>query len=84
MDSGEFGKAKYGWLKSFLELPSGIPSHDTFNRVFARLDPEAFRECFLEWVAGVREVGVGEVVPIDGKTLRRNGSAWQREGLPIV
>lgn len=77
-DCEEFGKAKYGWLKTFLELPSGIPSHDTFNRVFARLDPEAFRACFLEWVSCVREVVGGEVVALDGKRLRRSGSAWQR------
>ena len=65
-----FGKAKEKWFKTFLELPNGIPSHDTFARLFARLDPDGFRECFLRWVDCVREKTSGEVVPIDGKTLR--------------
>ena len=44
-----YGQAKHGWLKQFLELPNGIPSHDTFARVFSRLDPEQFQNCFLNW-----------------------------------
>ncbi len=66
-----FGKAKRKWLKRFLRLPKGrIPSHDTFDRVFARLDPVAFEKCFLEWVRTVKEFTAGEVIAIDGKTVR--------------
>ena len=49
VDIAEFGKAKLEWFQSFLSLPNGIPSHDTFGRVFARLEPEAFERCFLAW-----------------------------------
>src|SRR5215207_6894948 len=64
-----FGQEKAGWLRTFLALPGGIPSHDTFGRVFARLDPDEFRGCFLAWVrAVVGEVGA-QVVAVDGKTL---------------
>jgi len=65
-----FGKSKENWLRRLLSLPNGIPSHDTFGRVFARLDPEQFERCFREWVDTVNEVMEGEVVAIDGKTVR--------------
>jgi predicted transposase YbfD/YdcC len=67
-----FGREKEGWLRTFLALPGGIPSHDTFGRVFARLDPEAFRRCFLTWVRAVVGEPEPQVVAIDGKTLRRS------------
>ena len=67
-----FGKSKKDWLRRFLELPNGIPSHDTFGRVFARLDATQFQECFMDWVSAVSEVTRGQVVAIDGKTLRRS------------
>ncbi len=67
-----WGRARWGWLRQRLALPHGIPSHDTFGRVFARLAPEAFARCFLAWVEAVREATEGEVVAIDGKTLRHS------------
>jgi len=66
-----FGEAKEGWFGTFLELPNGIPSHDTFGRVFAALDPEKFLEAFMRWTQSLREALSGEVVAIDGKALRR-------------
>jgi predicted transposase YbfD/YdcC len=67
-----FGQAKVDWLRTFLELPGGIPSHDTFGRVFARLDPDEFRRCFIQWVQAVVGVPGRQVVAVDGKTLRRS------------
>ena len=67
-----FGKCKEDWFRTFLELPNGIPSHDTFGDVFARLDPEQFQRCFMEWVQAVAQVTQGEVVAIDGKTVPRS------------
>ncbi len=67
-----FSRCKEEWFKTFLELPSGIPSHDTFGDVFSRLDPEQFQRCFSEWVQAVAQVTQGQVVAIDGKTLRRS------------
>ena len=65
-----FGKAKQAWLKQFLELPNGIPSHDTFGRVFASLDADAFQQGFTRWVEAVFRVTQGQMIAIDGKTLR--------------
>jgi predicted transposase YbfD/YdcC len=67
-----FGKSKEKWFRGFLELPHGIPSHDTFGRVFARIDPEQFQECFREWIAAVEERTEGQVIALDGKQLRRS------------
>ncbi|MBH8553985.1 ISAs1 family transposase [Nostocaceae cyanobacterium CENA357] len=64
-----YGCAKYEWLKTFLELPNGIPSHDTFARVFAQLDPQEFQSCFLNWMKSIQKITSGEVVAIDGKTV---------------
>lgn len=66
-----FGRAKEAWLRTFLALPGGLPSHDTFGRVFARLDPIAFQRCFLTWVRAMVPETAGQVVALDGKTLRR-------------
>ena len=69
----DYGKAKHDWLKTFLELPHGIPSHDTFGRVFSLLRSEEFERCFISWIHGVFEITGGQTVAIDGKTLRRSG-----------
>jgi len=68
-DMEDYGKAKLLWLKTFLKLPSGIPSHDTFNRVFAALDPEQLEKGFVAWVGSIAKLTAGEVVAIDGKAL---------------
>jgi predicted transposase YbfD/YdcC len=68
----DFGHEREDWLKQFLELPEGIPSHDTFNRVFRLLDPVQFQACFLSWMQAVAAATAGEVVAIDGKALRRS------------
>ncbi len=67
-----FGHAKAAWLRSFLALPNGIPCHDTFGRIFARLDPVECERCFRSWVQAVAGEAVAQVVAIDGKTLRRS------------
>lgn len=88
-DMEDFGEAKHDWFKTFLKLPGGIPSHDTFNRVFQALDPASFLECFVRWTQSLRAAVHEEIVALDGKALRRalrNGgsapvlvSAWARE-----
>jgi predicted transposase YbfD/YdcC len=68
-DIADYGLDKQEWLKTFLRLPGGIPSHDTFNRVFAALDPEEMERGFAAWVSSIAKLTAGEVVAIDGKTL---------------
>lgn len=70
-DVAKFGKAKEPWLRGFLKLPNGIPSHDTFGRVFSLLDPEAFQEAFRDWVGAIQGRVQG-VVAVDGKTVRHS------------
>src|SRR6266852_6527275 len=69
-DIAEFGDTKIDWLVSFLDLPNGIPAHDTFNRVFAALDPQQFQSCFVRWMNAVATVLPTEVIALDGKTVR--------------
>ena len=71
-DIEEFGNAKLGWFKTFLDLPHGIPSHDTFGRVFAALKPAAFERCFVRWMKGLVKASKGRLIAVDGKTLRRS------------
>jgi predicted transposase YbfD/YdcC len=72
VDVAEFGRSKEAWLRTFLALPNGIPSHDTFGRVFAALDPTACEAAFLGWVQALAAATAGQAVAIDGKTLRRS------------
>jgi predicted transposase YbfD/YdcC len=72
VDIEQYGHARHGWFASFLALPNGIPSHDTFGRVFARIDPTAFESCFLAWVQAILPRPTGEIVAIDGKVVRRS------------
>jgi predicted transposase YbfD/YdcC len=72
VDIETYGSSKIEWLKQFLELPNGIPSHDTFSRVFARLNPEQFQQCFINWIKSISNIPQGEVVAIDGKKLRHS------------
>lgn len=92
----QYGEAKKTWFESFLELPHGIPSHDTFNRVISILDPHELEQCFLQWVRSTIQLTEGEVVPIDGKTLKRSSqkdsghgfthmvSAWASENAVVL
>ena len=68
----EFGNAKLTWVRTFLDLPNGVPSHDTFGRVFAALDPEQFQQCFLAWVQAAAAITDDQIIALDGKTLRRS------------
>jgi predicted transposase YbfD/YdcC len=76
-----FGNAKLPWLSTFLQLPRGIPSHDTLGRVFAALDPDAFERCFGKWMSALRRDGT-RLVAIDGKSIRRSFEhAWDASGM---
>ena len=91
-----YGERKHEWLKRFLELPNGIPSHDTFGRVFAAIDGQQLKECFLQWIGTIAKTVGGEVIAVDGKTARRsfdrtNGtsaihvvSAWASENRIVL
>jgi len=81
-DMEDFGHAKHDWFKTFLHLRHGIPSHDTFNRLFAALDPKAFGQCFVNWTQSLRQALAQEIVALDGKALRRALDAGQ--GLKYV
>jgi predicted transposase YbfD/YdcC len=95
-DIEEWGRMKADWLHTFMELPNGIPSHDTFARVFGLLDPGQFEQCFVNWVRAAYTVSGGQVVAMDGKTVRRshdrhNGkaaihmvSAWATESRIVL
>ncbi len=67
-----FGKKRKYWLSKFLSLPRGIPSHDTFGRVFEKMIPNEFQNSFMRWIESVSEITKGQVIAIDGKTLRRS------------
>jgi len=67
-----FGESKYDWLKTILHLPHGIPSHDTIGSFFSKLDPHQLQRCFLNWINEVFDISEGEIIAIDGKTLRHS------------
>jgi DDE_Tnp_1-associated len=75
-----YGRSKRVWLETFLELPNGIPSHDTFRRVFMLIDPDAFEACFARWARSLKGEVEREVVAIDGKAVRRSGSRRHDHG----
>jgi predicted transposase YbfD/YdcC len=81
-DMETFGKAQYQWLSGFLQLPNGIPSHDTFNRVFSAIKPEAFMDCFMQWTQSIRSALGGEIVALDGKAQRR--ACNKEQSIPYV
>jgi len=74
----QFGYQKLNWLKQYLYLPKGIPSHDTFGRVFSLIDPEEFQASFMKWVKALHQITQGQVIGIDGKQMR--GSHEHRKG----
>jgi predicted transposase YbfD/YdcC len=77
-----FARSKFAWFKTFLDLPGGVPSHDTFNRVFARLDPDAFEACFTAWAAALAGGSGGKLIAIDGKAIRRSFEhGWDKSGM---
>jgi len=80
----EFGKAKLGWFRKLLELPNGIPCHDTFGRVFGKLAPDQFHTCFMNWIMAVSEITEGQVIAIDGKTLRRSHDKTLGKGAIVM
>jgi len=80
-----WGQGNLDWLVTFLELPHGIPSHDTFDRVFAMLDPLAFEKCFNQWTAALVQNAQGLFIAVDGKTLRRSWKhAWSKTPVHLV
>jgi len=80
----QYAQAKKDFLKKFLELPNGIPSHDTFNRVFAIIDPEEFEQSFMKWVSSIVTIKNGELVSLDGKTIRGAKSKGKKSPFHVV
>ena len=80
VDIVDFAEDKEAWLRQFLELPNGIPSHDTFARVFQLLDPQELQRCYQNWIRSIKPVlSDGDIVPIDGKTMRRSHDRFQEK-----
>jgi predicted transposase YbfD/YdcC len=79
----KYGRAKQAWLKTFLDLSHGIPSHDAFGDVFAKLNPDAFEQCFQVWMSAMVKLSGGKLVAIDGKSLRRSFEhGWDKGAMP--
>jgi predicted transposase YbfD/YdcC len=80
-----YGQSNLSWLKTFLELPKGIPSADTFSRVFARIDPEGFEKCFISWTATLASTSAGRLIAVDGKSLRHSFlHGWNKQMVHMV
>jgi hypothetical protein len=85
VDIAHYGRMKQAWLATFLDLPHGTPSHDTFRRVFSLINPSCREECFRQWMATVAPPLPREVVAVDGKTVRRSFDRGRAQGpLPVV
>ena len=80
----EYGLEKQGWLEKYIELPNGIPSHDTINRVFARLNPHKLQECFINWVESVVSKSKDKIINIDGKRLCNSGEKGSKSMIHLV
>jgi Transposase len=83
-DIENYGKSKENWLRQYLQLPNGTPSHDTFNRFFSALDPDLFEESFLSWIKSISELTAGDVVCIDGKTMRGTRESDSKRAVHII
>lgn len=83
-DIEEFGLIRYEWLKTILALPNGIPSHDTFNRVFSLLDPQELQQCFTTWIQAVAKVTEGSIISIDGKRMCNSGEGGSKAVIHMV
>src|SRR4051794_40743280 len=83
-DIEEFGTIRYDRLKTILELPNGIPSHDTFNRVFSLLDPQQLQQCFTSWIQAVAKVKEGSIISIDGKRMCNSGEGGSKAIIHMV
>jgi DDE_Tnp_1-associated len=82
VEVAEFGESKLQWFAMFLDLPGGIPSHDTFGRVFAKLSADAFERCFMAWTSLLPAVSGGRLIAIDGKSIRRSFEhSWDKSGM---
>ena len=81
IDIEMYGIARKKWLSKFLELPNGIPSHDTFARVFSQINPDAFNKSFLSWIKGISKITAGEIIAFDGKQSRNSGDEKNDKGV---
>ena len=79
-----FAKSKEDFLKKFLELPNGIPSEDTINRVFSSIDSAQFETCFIQWVNSIADLSKGQIIAIDGKTIRGAKSHGKKSPVHMV
>lgn len=83
-DIEEYGEQKEDWLKTILELPSGIPSHDTFNRVFSLIDSAELQKYFIDWVQSIAKITDGQIISIDGKRMCNSGEGGKKAIIHMV